>query len=68
MDEMIREAERFLEVKDGLKTAIIGKPNVGKSSLLNALSAKEKAIVTDVAERPGTRSRKMSILVRSPCI
>lgn len=49
MDEMIREAERFLEVKDGLKTAIIGKPNVGKSSLLNALSAKEKAIVTDVA-------------------
>ena len=49
MEEMIRQAERFLEVKDGLKTAIIGKPNVGKSSLLNALSAKEKAIVTDVA-------------------
>ena len=47
--EMIDKAERFRVVKDGLKTVIIGKPNVGKSSLLNALLEKEKAIVTDVA-------------------
>lgn len=46
---MIDKAERFKVVKDGLKTVIIGKPNVGKSSLLNALLEKDKAIVTDIA-------------------
>ena len=47
--EMIDKAERFRVVKDGLSTAIIGKPNVGKSSLLNALLEEDKAIVTDIA-------------------
>ena len=47
--EMINKAERFRVVKDGLDTVIIGKPNVGKSSLLNALLEQDKAIVTDVA-------------------
>ena len=47
--QMIDKAERFRVVKDGLKTVIIGKPNVGKSSLLNALLEKDKAIVTDIA-------------------
>lgn len=36
-------------IKNGVKVAIIGKPNVGKSSLLNALVMDQKAIVTDVA-------------------
>lgn len=48
-EEMISKAERFRVVKDGLNTVIIGKPNVGKSSLLNALLEKDKAIVTDIA-------------------
>ena len=48
-DEMIKKAERFIFVKDGINTAIIGKPNVGKSSLLNNLINEEKAIVTDIA-------------------
>ncbi|MBP5279074.1 MAG: 50S ribosome-binding GTPase, partial [Erysipelotrichaceae bacterium] len=39
----------FRVVKDGINTVIIGKPNVGKSSLLNALLEKDKAIVTDIA-------------------
>lgn len=47
--EMIDKAERFRVVKDGLDTVIIGKPNVGKSSLLNALLNEDKAIVTDIA-------------------
>ena len=47
--QMIDKAERFRVVKDGLDTVIIGKPNVGKSSLLNALLEKDKAIVTDIA-------------------
>lgn len=47
--KMIDKAERFRVIKDGIDTVIVGKPNVGKSSLLNALLEKEKAIVTDIA-------------------
>ena len=43
------EGEKGNLVKEGIKVGIFGKPNVGKSSLLNALMGEEKAIVTDVA-------------------
>jgi tRNA modification GTPase len=49
--ELIRTSIKGRIVKDGLRTAIIGRPNVGKSSVLNALLRMEKAIVTDI---PGT--------------
>ena len=41
--------ERGRIIKEGIETVIVGKPNVGKSSILNLLSRQEKAIVTDVA-------------------
>ena len=46
---IIKESENGKIIKQGIKTAIVGKPNVGKSSLLNQLLQEEKAIVTDVA-------------------
>lgn len=49
IEEIIKESENGKIIKNGINIAIIGKPNVGKSSLLNALIEEEKAIVTDIA-------------------
>lgn len=46
---ILTKSESSQMLKEGIRTAIIGKPNVGKSSLLNALLEEEKAIVTDIA-------------------
>ncbi|MHB1346319.1 MAG: tRNA uridine-5-carboxymethylaminomethyl(34) synthesis GTPase MnmE [Candidatus Humimicrobiaceae bacterium] len=49
--ELIKNEEKGEIIKNGIRIAIIGKPNVGKSSLLNLISKKDKAIVTSI---PGT--------------
>ena len=51
IQKLIKTAGTGRILREGLMTAIVGKPNVGKSSLLNALLQEERAIVTDI---PGT--------------
>ena len=49
MDYLLKNTEDGRLLQEGIKTCIIGKPNAGKSSFLNELIGKEKAIVTEIA-------------------
>ena len=49
LSTLLVETERGRKLRDGLHAVIIGPPNAGKSSLLNALAGSDRAIVTDVA-------------------
>lgn len=51
LENIIKESRNMEVIKEGIDTLIIGRPNVGKSSILNRLLDEEKAIVTDI---PGT--------------
>ena len=49
LDKLIKESNNVMPIKQGIKTIILGKPNVGKSSILNKLLNEDKAIVTNIA-------------------
>ncbi len=49
LNKIVEESESGKIIRDGIKTVIVGRPNVGKSSILNKLLEYDKAIVTDVA-------------------
>lgn len=51
INRLIQDGEKSKLINEGIKVALIGRPNVGKSSLLNALLKQDKAIVTNI---PGT--------------
>ena len=57
LDDILRQSRQGLVLREGLHVVLAGEPNVGKSSLLNALSGEEIAIVTDIA---GTTRDKVS--------
>ena len=65
LEKLICSSSNGRVVSEGVKTVILGKPNAGKSSLMNVLVGEDRAIVTDVAGTREISLRNISIFRES---
>ena len=67
IDRLLLSVKDGKLVKEGIKTVIVGKPNAGKSSLLNTLLGEERAIVTDIAGTTEISWKRRYFSMEYPC-